>query len=253
MYESRTERLRELSRGAAPRIPQPEGIALPLHPLQIAAAEYATLAPRMILGDPPGTGKDLSAIAAFVATAERPILVTAPPILLCTWREHFERALPDRRLVEFQQVDDIRPPALVGADVVMLRHRQFTRAADRLAGIGFGGMLFDQCQMLACRWTQLAESARKMVQSLPADATVVASSSQATATPRGLASAVEMLGLLERHPRLAAVRASRSWSDIPEAIEILDELRADCLLARGMHAVVALLDDSEASCLAGRH
>ena len=66
MYESRAGRLRELSRGATPRIPQPEGIALPLHPLQIAAAEYATLAPRMILGDPPGTGKDLSAIAAFV-------------------------------------------------------------------------------------------------------------------------------------------------------------------------------------------
>ena len=49
MFDSRVERLRELSRGAAPRIAQPKGIALPLHPHQVAAAEYASWAPRMIL------------------------------------------------------------------------------------------------------------------------------------------------------------------------------------------------------------
>jgi hypothetical protein len=206
----------------------------------------------MIMGDPPGTGKDLSAIAALVATAERPFLVTAPPILLYTWWEHFDRALPNRQVVYFKRVEDITPRALEGADVVMLRHRQFTRTADRLTGIDFGGMVFDQCQMLACGWTQLAEAARKVVRSLPLDATIVASSSRVVATPRALAGAVELLGLLEQYPRLAAVRASRSWSDVPDALELLEELRADCLMARGMDAVSALRDGSEAHCLAGR-
>jgi hypothetical protein len=206
----------------------------------------------MILADPAGAGKDYSVIAALVATAQRPFLVTAPPVLLYTWREHFDRALPDHRVIYFKRVDDITQGALAGADVVMLHHRQFTRKADRLADIGFGGIVFDQCQMLACRWTQLAEAARKVVRSLPQDATVVASSSRAAATPRALAGTLEVLGLLERYPHLADIRTDRSWSDILAARELIEELRADCLLARSMDSALALLGGFEARDLAAR-
>jgi len=241
MYDSTAERLREISCGAAPLIEQPAEIAVRLAPHQIAAAEYATLAPRMILSDHPATGKDYCAIAALVETAERPLLVSAPPALLALWRERFQRALSDWHVVEFERSSDITPTALRGPDVVMVRHRQLARTSRLLEEVGFEGLIFDQCQMLACHWTQLATAARRVVAALPHGSRVVASSSQACATPRCLASVLEVLGLLGSNPRIAAVRHKRSWGDVPDAAELLDGLRGQCLLARSTDSVLALL------------
>jgi len=253
VFNNQADRLRELSRGARPEIQQPGGIALDLYPHQVAAAEYATVSRRMLLADKDGTGRDLSAIAALVETAAMPYLITTPPSLVEQWREDVERALPSARIIDFTRSADITPEHLAEGDVVLVRHRQLTRSVAALTGNGFGGMVFDQCQRLACRWTQLAEAARTVVRELAGDATVVASSSRVAESPRVLSSAVELIGALDRHPRLAAVAHHRTWAGIPDAREIVEELRGDCLLGRGTVAVVALMGDCEAQGLASRH
>lgn len=240
MYNGRTERLRELSRGAPPRIQQPKGIALPLYPHQVSAAEYASLAPRIVLSDRPGTGKDYCAIAAQVEVAEGRFLVTAPPVLIGTWERHLRQAMPDRQIVTFDPGRGIANPELVAGDIVLLRHRQMTRAVEQLAEVGFHGLIFDQCQTLACCWSRLATAARRFVQGLAQDAPVVASSSQAAASPRTLASVVEVIGRLERHPRLATIRTHRSWASVRDARSILEDLRGDCLLARDADTVLSM-------------
>ncbi len=251
MHDSTRERLREISRGAAPRIEQPAGMAVQLAPHQVAAAEYASLAPRMILSDHSGTGKDYCAIAALMEAGHRPLLVSAPPVLLPVWREHFERALPDWSVVEFERSGDITRGTLRGPDVVLVRHRQLSNTSELLAGAGFGGLIFDQCQMLACSWSRLAIAARQVVAALPDESRVVASSSQAWATPRCLASVLEFLGLLDRNPTIAAIRHKRSWDEVSEAAELLDELRGQCLLARSADSVLALLAGDGACPLVG--
>lgn len=242
MQDTKAERLRELSFGAPPQITQPKEIAIPLWPHQVSAAEYATLAPRLILSDHSGTGKDYCGIAALVATARRPLLVTAPPAFLSLWAEHIRRALPARRIVAFEKTTDISPTALRGPDVVLVRHRQFSRAAHVLADIGFRGLLFDQCQRLAVHWTQLAAAARLVAAGMASDSTIVASSSRACATPRSCAGVLEVLGLLDRNPRIAAVREKRTWGDVPDAAELVNGLRGECFLRRSAEAVLALKD-----------
>jgi hypothetical protein len=241
MHDSTRERLREISRGAAPRIEQPADIAVQLAPHQVVAAEYASLAPRMILSDHSGTGKDYCAIAALTEAGHRPLLISAPPLLLPVWREHFERALPDWSIVEFERSGDITRGTLRGPDVVLLRHRQLSSAPEILAEARFRGLILDQCQMLACSWSRLAIAARQVVAALPDESRVVASSSQAWATPRCLASVLEVLGLLDCNPAIAAIRHKRSWNEVSDAAELLDELRGECLLARSTDAVLALL------------
>lgn len=250
MHDITTERRREISRGAAPRIEQPPEIAVELAPHQVAAAEYATLAPRMILGDVTGTARAYTAIAAQVEAGERPLLVSAPPVLLPMWRDHFERALPKWSVAEFECSRDITRGTLRGPDVVLIRHRQLSRTSNLLAEVGFGGLIFDECQMLACSWSQLAIASRRVVASMPDDSRIVASSPQVATTPRCLAGVLEVLGLLDHFPALAAVRRKRSWCEVSGAAEILDELKGVCLLARSTDSLRALPVDHEARPLA---
>jgi hypothetical protein len=216
-------------------------MAVQLAPHQVAAAEYASLAPRMILSDPSGTGKDYCAIAAMVEADRLPLLVSAPPTLIPVWHDHFERALPEWNVVEFERSTDITVGTLRRCDVALIRHRQLSRSSELLGEAGFGGLIFDQCQMLACSWSQLAIATRSVVAALPDESPVVASSSQARSTPRCLAGVLEVLGLLDRFPAIAAVQRKRSWFEVPDAAEILDELRGQCLLARSKDSVLASL------------
>jgi len=241
MYDTRRQRLRDLSCGAAPHIPQPEGIALPLMPHQLAAVEYARTTRRMVIADRMGTGRDISAIAALAGTNGGPFLVATPPSLVRQWHEDLEKVLPNHRVRDFSRSGEITERSLGAADAVIVRHRQFARSADTIAAVGFGGMVFDQCQALACRWTQLATAARHVIGRLPVESSVVVSSPLVLHTPRSLAGAVEAIGALERHPSLAAVSGRGTWSGVQRAVEIVDELRGDCLLARGHEAVMALI------------
>jgi hypothetical protein len=239
MFNGRSERLRDLSRGAPPRIPQPEGLALPLYPHQISAVEYASMAPRMIISDRPRAGKDISAIAVQVELAQGRFLVATAPALIGTWDAHLRQAVPDRRIVTVDPGRGVSRAELVAGDVVLLRHRQMARAVEELAETGFGGLIFDQCQVLACSWSRLAAATRRFVEGLAPHSPVVASSSGAARSPRTLAGAVDAIGRLDRHPGLAAVRAHRSWAAVPDAQNILERLRRDCLLARDVESLVA--------------
>jgi hypothetical protein len=250
MSEPRAERLREIARGAAPHVSQPAEVVVPLFQHQLAVVEYATLAPRMILGDAPATGKDFSAIAAMVAAGRRPFIVCSPPVLLGVWHRHLEQSLPSHRFVSFATGAEVTPANAAGADILLLRHRQMRYTVDAFPVDWFGGIIFDQCQMAACRWSELAMAMRAAVGRLRDDAPVIASSSRVARSPRSLASVVEIIGRLDRHPQLAAARDEKSWASVPNAPAILADLAADCWLARGLKVAAESVESSGANRLA---
>jgi hypothetical protein len=242
MDDTKSERLRELSRGAPPRVEQPPGFALRLRAHQIAAAEYAQSAPRMVIADPAGSGAQLSALAAVVDCGARPLLVACPRSLLDEWREQLGRSVPGWRATAFDRNrgEDI----LLGtSEVVLVAHTQLTSFAREVRRIRFRGLIFDQSHCLGNPAAQKTRAARHLVAAAGDGATVVESTVLACNTPASLASQLEILGLLERFPEIAAVRRCRSWDEVPEAVSLLEEMRGHCLLARPLEAILAMGQD----------
>lgn len=145
-------------------------VTRPLYNYQVEGAAW--LASRIaagkggLLGDDPGLGKTIQAIAAICATNSFPALVVCPAALKTQWQREWKHANRELRVNILRRRKGAVPPS----EVIILNYELLRYREAQLKSLGFRAVVFDECQALkeplprrnhrAAVATRIAKSAR---------------------------------------------------------------------------------------------
>jgi SNF2 family DNA or RNA helicase len=118
------------------------GLKVPLYPYQARAVRFLQRARRGILGDEPGLGKTLQAIAW--AVGEGPTLVVCPAGVVGVW----EAEVAGKSTATIAAVRGVRPAPMPGTDFVVVSFAVLHAHLDAVRARGFRSIVVDEAHFI---------------------------------------------------------------------------------------------------------
>lgn len=161
-----------LEHGRVEQLAEPEGLALPLRPYQLAGFRWLAYlwANRLggILADDMGLGKTAQALALMVHAVERgasaPFLVVAPTSVASNWAREAARFTPGLRVASVTSTQAKRrgsiADAAADADLVITTYAVLRLEAEAFGALEWGGLVLDEAQFVKNATTKVHAAAR---------------------------------------------------------------------------------------------
>lgn len=163
-----------LEHGRVEELPQPDGVALPLRPYQLAGFRWLAFlwANRLggVLADDMGLGKTAQTLALIAHAREtrrpeeQPFLVVAPTSVASNWVSEAARFTPGLRVVAVTATEAKRPgriaEAAASADVVITTYAVLRLESAAFAALEWDGLVLDEAQFVKNAATKVHEAAR---------------------------------------------------------------------------------------------
>lgn len=146
----------EASRATDARIDLPR-FGKTLMPFQRAGVKYALEKQRLIIGDEPGLGKTLQAIATVEARTAYPAVVVVPATLKLNWQREIQAMVPHRRAVVLSGTVENVPHA----EFVIINYDILARNLEALRALRPSAVIFDEfhaCKNKRAQRTQAAKA-----------------------------------------------------------------------------------------------
>ncbi|MFF2371695.1 DEAD/DEAH box helicase [Agromyces sp. NPDC058110] len=161
-----------LEQGMVEPLPQPEGLALPLRPYQLAGFRWLAYlwANRLggILADDMGLGKTAQTLALVAHARESgagaPVLVVAPTSVASNWVREAARFTPGLRVASVTATQAKRrssiADAAADADLVVTTYAVLRLEAEAFGALEWGGLVLDEAQFVKNAATKVHAAAR---------------------------------------------------------------------------------------------
>lgn len=136
------------------------GMGLDLYPPQVAGVDYAVnvAGGRCIIGDEPGVGKTLQAMAVLHELDAFPAVVVCPAGIKINWMRELQRALPNKSI---EVLNGVNPrPRLLWADVTIVNYDILPAWVDELPAIA--GVIVDEGHYIKNPNTLRSQAALKL-------------------------------------------------------------------------------------------
>ena len=258
-----------------------EGIALPLHPYQVAGVDYLVHAKRAILGDQVGLGKTPQAMAAVIEASALPAIVVMPLTLKLNWANEIKKFYPN---ATYTIVEGGASTPIESADFILVNYDIVLKRANDLLALNPKALLCDEshaikngkaiytcpicgnrvrsngrkCSVCGSRFTHPERSytvkrtagVMKLAEAIPETGMVVMlTGTMITNHPAELVPQLEAIGRLDAFggPHRFTRRYAPGGGGATNLVELNDRLRGMCLLRRTKEMVYDELPPLQAS------
>lgn len=124
-----------------------EDLDLPLYGFQRDGVRYALTHRRALIGDEPGLGKTLSALAAIELAGAYPALVVCPASMKLTWEAEVAKWLPQRKVAVLSGTAP-DPDRLRGVDLIVLNYDIVTAWQRDLGALRAKALVVDESHLV---------------------------------------------------------------------------------------------------------
>lgn len=228
------------------------GFGVTPFPFQRAGIEYAVRNKRVLIGDEPGLGKTIQALGTIHALKSFPALVVCPASLKRNWERETARALPGKSISIWNGKEGAT------ADVVIINYDNLKKQSEKLTGLNFQTVVFDESHYLKNHAAQRTEAAKTLAKNSPVR--ICLTGTPVLNRPQELLSQLGLLGRLDdmggfwefakRYCNAHKTRFGWDFSGAANLTELNDKLRASCMVRRQKSQVLTELPAKQIARLA---
>ena len=231
-----------------------KGLKKELYPFQRAGVEYASKNKKVIIGDCPGLGKTMEAIATIQHLLAYPNITVCPSVVKYNWQNEWNSWV-NRKVVIVDTSDSEKKvlDKVLNHEVVIMNYHSITKFQEILKKINFASMIVDESHMAKSSKTKRTKAVKKIARKL--DVVLELTGTVVTNKPVELISQLEILGKLgdfggywpfiNRYTNPQRTYWGLDMSGASNLDELHEKLRSICYIRREKNEVLKELPDKQ--------